>query len=123
MIPWPKDRQPAAEDVLDHLLGAVHQLYWLEQRSDHAVYSGYEFTAEATATSAQPDEALSVEGLEYHRGRGREPIAVVLMLAFQLGYQQRICHEKQKNLLMAEVFRKSTEKGGSHETGDHHPSE
>ncbi len=75
------------EEAINPIRRAVAELYKLTRtRKKSCEYDGYELHCSVACSSPQPDYQLSEEGLRYHKERGRKPIDVLLMLAFQLGY-------------------------------------
>lgn len=51
-------------------------------------YDGYGFTHRIAATSPQPPDRFTLEGIEYDAERDRDVLDVVINVIFQLGYEQ-----------------------------------
>lgn len=74
---------------------AVKTLYTLRRSPARSCeYDGPQLCSQITCSQGQPDYELSVDGLKSHRERGRQPIDVILMLAYQLGYSCAKAEEK-----------------------------
>lgn len=89
MKKFPKKPIPI-DRVLKPLKKVIDQLYTLTRtKAKSATYDGYAYNQLAvTAFAPQPDHDLSAECLEYHAERDREPIDIVMEIAYRLGFCQ-----------------------------------
>jgi hypothetical protein len=77
------------EDLIGPVKKSLLTLYTLKRTTARdGKYDGYGNHGTILATSFDPDEQLDPSGLRYDRERGRQPIDVILRVAFQLGYSQ-----------------------------------
>jgi hypothetical protein len=89
MKTWPKDGSMLlAQDPIDPLYRSAKKLLAIRPEAmQGAKYTGYDVPSTAHCC-LPPRDHLSKEGLEYNREQGRDPLMVVLLVAFQLGYEQ-----------------------------------
>jgi len=103
MKQWPKEITETAgyEDLIDPVRNAFDQLYTKRRKkAKSATYDGFP-TTEAHIVS-QPSVRLSEESLEQEAFQGRDPLDVILNIAFNLGMEQgqRALRNDLKNNLL-----------------------
>lgn len=86
------------ETLLSPVKKSLLQLYQLKRtKREGAEYDGYLMHYSVAATSLPPNENLSKEGLEYSSEQGRDPLDVILGIAFQLGYSNAKVSDSSQN--------------------------
>lgn len=92
------------EELVTPIKASLLQLYKLKQIADEASFNGAaKLHCSVSCCSGDAESALSKANLTYHKERDRDPIDIILMLAFQFGYS--------KGWVMAEdQYRKFDEK-------------
>ena len=104
MKQWPEDNKTVTfSDLVTSVRECVDFHYRLSRKNtvEPMNYQGYDIGSSVKATSLSPDEALSLEQLDYDLTvQGRDAMDTIIGIAIQLGVEQgrRIEHENVKLL-------------------------
>ena len=99
MKKWPESGKPVPfEELVDSVRQCISHHYRLFRKNTHVPinYKGYDIGSGSKATCLSPDEALTLNMLEYDlKEQGRDALDVIIGIAIQLGIEQgrRIEHE------------------------------
>ena len=103
MKAWPKEETETVDfcSMVDPLAELLHDNYRQRFKKEHLPQDFSKFLDVglfSRATTPPPAETLTVDGLAYHKERGRDLIDVVLAIAVQYGIEQgrRMVHSDQK---------------------------